>query len=76
MCIGVNEATAEATIRTRWGARIAEHRRRRHLTQVELAVLSNRNPQTISRIERGEGLTLDTYIDVASYVDLDLVGER
>jgi transcriptional regulator with XRE-family HTH domain len=43
----------------RWGARVAERRRSRGLSQADLALGCGVTQQTISKIERGEMIPLD-----------------
>lgn len=63
--------TAE-DIKNDWGRRIAARRDEVGLTQVQLAARLRLFPQTISRIERGQG-GLETYVIVANAVGVELV---
>lgn len=63
-------------IKTQWGRRIAEARRGRQLTQVQLAAETDLFPQTISRLERGEMGSINTYERVARVLDLDLAAKQ
>lgn len=65
------EPTAD-DIKTRWGRRIAAKRDASGETQVQLADRVGLFPQTISRIERGQG-AMDTFVSVANALGLDLV---
>lgn len=60
--------------RERWGREIADARQGKGITQLDLAIRTGRNPQTISRLERGDGLALDTYLLVAADLGLTLTG--
>lgn len=67
------EATAE-DIKSRWGQALQRKREATGETQVQLAARLHRDPQTISRLERGQG-SLQTYVAAAKLLDVELVGE-
>ncbi|BBO73123.1 transcriptional regulator [Desulfosarcina widdelii] len=55
------------------GARIKEIRKKRHLTQEQLAEKVGINPKYVSSIERGkENPTLDTFIKIAESLEVGI----
>lgn len=76
MSDGVTETRRAEDIRQTWGRRIADKRRDLRLTQMDLALRSDKNVQTVSRAERGERrVSLDTYEALASALGVDLVAQ-
>ena len=59
-------------IKHRWGRQIAARRRACGETQVQLAARLDRFPQTISRIERGQG-AMETFVILANAVGVELL---
>lgn len=68
------QATADdiQDIKDRWGRQIAAKRRSSGETQVQLAARLHRFPQTISRIERGQG-AMETFVVLANAVGVELL---
>ena len=67
------EATAE-DVKARWGKVLQHKREANGETQLQLAIRLGRDPQTISRLERGQG-ALDTYLEAAAALGIELLGE-
>lgn len=70
--VWVVPAPTSTAVSQAWGRQLAEHRRGLGLTQTQLAQRVGLDPQTISRLERGQG-NFATLIDVAAAIDLVLV---
>ena len=68
------EATAE-DVKARWGKRLQAKREEAGETQVQLAARLGYFPQTISRVERGQG-SLDSFLIVAKALDVELLGDQ
>lgn len=68
--LGVPAAISPSVLQS-WGRQLAEHRRSLNLTQPELAAKVGLHPQTISRLERGQG-SADGLRDVAAAIGLTL----
>ncbi len=53
------------------GRQLARHRRSLGISQFELAIKVGLHPQTISRLERGQG-SEETLVEIASQIGLEL----
>ncbi len=66
------EVTAE-DIKSRWGRALQRKREATGETQVQFAARLRRDPQTISRLERGQG-SMESYIAAAQLLGVELIG--
>lgn len=67
------EATAE-DLKSRWGRALQSKRGATGETQVDFARRLGCDPQTVSRLERGQG-SLESYVAAAQLLGVELVGE-
>jgi HTH-type transcriptional regulator/antitoxin HipB len=58
------------------GAAIRRNRKKRNLTQGELAKLMQSRQATVSTLERGEPATVGTLLDALAALDLEIVIRR
>lgn len=66
--------TTAEDIKSRWGTALQRKREATGETQVQFAARLGRDPQTVSRLERGQG-SLESYVAAAQLLDVELVGE-
>lgn len=68
------EATAE-DVKSRWGRLLQQKREENGETQVQFAARLRRDPQTISRLERGSG-SMDSFLAAGAALGIDLLREE
>ena len=64
-----NEMTNAAILQT-LGERLKEYRLRRNLQQAELAKFAGVNVSTVSRIEKGQNIMIDSYLRIMRVLDM------
>lgn len=64
-----DEMTNTAILQT-LGERLKEYRLRRNLQQAELAKFAGVNVSTVSRIEKGQNIMIDSYLRIMRVLDM------